>query len=264
MSWIFSSEVLSAKASMATFLEVEQSESEEAFEWMPQRWRGWLEDRYELSGAQYQDLTSAITLHLNLPPSALVLDAGCGYGRVSLQILTRQSNLVVVGMDASDWMIREAQKISEDYRFFPVRGDLRFPPFRNRVCDVVICMGVIMHVDDDSRVVHELGRLVKPGGRLIFTYLNRFNPWSIPFTAYARISKPGGFTLKARPLSFFSNILEPLGFKLRRLHPGFLVSREAWIVRIRKLAKILDHISLVVKSPFGYEPVVEARRTTPP
>jgi SAM-dependent methyltransferase len=48
-------------------------------------------------------------------------------------------------------------------------GDAQALPFEAASFQTIVCNSVIEHVDDDTRVVAEFGRVLKPGGVLLFT-----------------------------------------------------------------------------------------------
>jgi SAM-dependent methyltransferase len=48
-------------------------------------------------------------------------------------------------------------------------GDAQALPFEPASFQTIICNSVIEHVDDDTKVVREFGRVLKPGGVLLFT-----------------------------------------------------------------------------------------------
>jgi SAM-dependent methyltransferase len=48
-------------------------------------------------------------------------------------------------------------------------GDAQALPFESRSFQTIVCNSVIEHVDDDTRVVAEFARVLKPGGVLLFT-----------------------------------------------------------------------------------------------
>jgi ubiquinone/menaquinone biosynthesis C-methylase UbiE len=77
----------------------------------------------------------------------LALDAGCGNGRdfaVHLKI-----SRVVVGLDPSERMLREARKRLEELaeeRVHLVLGDVTSPPFKDGSFDLICCSEVLEHV----------------------------------------------------------------------------------------------------------------------
>jgi SAM-dependent methyltransferase len=48
-------------------------------------------------------------------------------------------------------------------------GDAQALPFEPASFQTIVCNSVIEHVDDDTKVVREFGRVLKPGGVLLFT-----------------------------------------------------------------------------------------------
>jgi ubiquinone/menaquinone biosynthesis C-methylase UbiE len=96
-----------------------------------------------------------------------VLDAGCGTGLISERLgrLARR----VVGCDLSAEMLGHARARG----FEVVQGDLRWLPFPDECFDSVVCFKVLAHLRNPSRVVEELGRVVKPGGHLVLEFYNK-------------------------------------------------------------------------------------------
>lgn len=96
-----------------------------------------------------------------------ILDAGCGTGRNLGPIL--EAGASAVGFDFSDGMLTVAAR-----RFPNVplqRGDLhRRPwPFPDREFDAVLCALVGEHLQELDPVFGEMWRVLKPGGRLVFS-----------------------------------------------------------------------------------------------
>jgi SAM-dependent methyltransferase len=59
-------------------------------------------------------------------------------------------------------------------------GDVRELPFRNASFDAIYSMGTIEHFDETERAVHEMARVLKPGGRAIVGVPNRHDPFLRP------------------------------------------------------------------------------------
>jgi SAM-dependent methyltransferase len=64
-------------------------------------------------------------------------------------------------------------------------GDVRDLPFRDASFDAIYSMGTIEHFDETERAVHEMARVLKPGGRAIVGVPNRYDPFLRPLLATA-------------------------------------------------------------------------------
>ena len=110
---------------------------------------------------------------------ARALDVGCG-GGILTDSLAR-SGATATGIDLSTKVLRVAQlhamdsgTENVDYREISVEAMAAEQP---AACDVVTCMEMLEHVPDPASVVRACANLVKPGGWVFFSTLNR-NPKS--------------------------------------------------------------------------------------
>jgi SAM-dependent methyltransferase len=99
---------------------------------------------------------------LPLPPGARLLDAGCGSGRMLVE-LARYGE--VTGVDVSWEAVAAARARGHDV----VRAPVEAMPFPDGAFDVVTCLDVIEHTADDLATLAELRRVTRPGGLLIAT-----------------------------------------------------------------------------------------------
>ena len=110
-----------------------------------------------------------------------VLDVGCGGGILSESMAARGAQ--VTGIDLGEKALKVAQlhKLESgaavDYRLVSVEA---LAAEAAESYDVVTCMEMLEHVPDPAQIVAACARLVKPGGRVFFSTLNR-NPKSYLF-----------------------------------------------------------------------------------
>ena len=159
-----------------------------------------------------------------------VLDVGCGGGILSEAMAQRGAT--VTGIDLSEKPLKVARLhllesgLAVDYQFasaedFSVQNREKF--------DVVTCMELLEHVPDPASTVAACATLVKPGGRLFFSTINR-NPKAYLFAVigaeyllkmlprgthdYARFIKPSELSRWCRDAG-----LEPLELKGMTYNP---------------------------------------------
>ncbi len=230
--------------------------------WTPENCQWRIEGNNELAREQNESMTARVLEALEGSDSSLVLDAGCGYGRLSAQILDRYTGTRIVGVDGSQPMIEVAKGQLDPERFASVLGRMESMPFRSASFEVVLCMGVMMHVEDELGVVQELARLVKPNGRLLLTFFNRRSPLSVPHTVYRKIRGISvGFRRHTfQHLRFYRQALGDQGFKTRVIHPGSLFPGRAFPVDLSPILKSLNKLFSRLHARYGYGPLLEAWR----
>lgn len=110
-----------------------------------------------------------------------VLDVGCGGGILSESMAARGAD--VTGIDLGEKALKVAQlhKLESgakvEYRLVSVEALADEQPEN---FDAVTCMEMLEHVPDPAAVIAACARLVKPGGKVFFSTLNR-NPKSYLF-----------------------------------------------------------------------------------
>jgi SAM-dependent methyltransferase len=97
--------------------------------------------------------------------SGLVVDVGCGTGRVTEALAAAGRSVIAV--DHSHEMLRiTARKVAAE-RAVIVRADVRRLPIIDGACDAVVCSGVLHHIPNWEQVLHEAARVLRPGGVLV-------------------------------------------------------------------------------------------------
>ena len=103
-----------------------------------------------------------------------VLDVGCG-GGVLTEALAR-GGARVQGLDASDAVVRVARQHARDnsLEIDYIAGKLEDFASQNPDCfDVLTCMELLEHVPDPGALLQTCARLLRPGGDLILSTINR-------------------------------------------------------------------------------------------
>ncbi|HSH72771.1 MAG TPA: bifunctional 2-polyprenyl-6-hydroxyphenol methylase/3-demethylubiquinol 3-O-methyltransferase UbiG [Methylophilaceae bacterium] len=105
-----------------------------------------------------------------------VLDVGCGGGILSESM--SQKGATVTGIDLGEKALKVARLhsletgVNVEYRLIAVEALAQEAP---ESYDIVTCMEMLEHVPDPAAVVQACAQLVKPGGSVFFSTINR-NP----------------------------------------------------------------------------------------
>ncbi|MEA2826445.1 MAG: trans-aconitate 2-methyltransferase [Actinomycetota bacterium] len=111
----------------------------------------------------------AVLDRLELGGDERVLDAGCGSGRVTEQLLDRFPGISVVALDAAPSMLVEARSRLARFadRVQYVQADLAEPLPVAPPVDAVISTAAFHWVLDHDRLFANLAAVLRPGGRLV-------------------------------------------------------------------------------------------------
>jgi ubiquinone/menaquinone biosynthesis C-methylase UbiE len=105
------------------------------------------------------------------------LDAGCGSGYFSRELA--KAGCDVTGVDAAAGMVEESCTRAEaegmkDHTTFAVVESIERLPFADAIFDGVLCSSVVEYVPDAATALHELSRVLRPGGHALITVPNRY------------------------------------------------------------------------------------------
>jgi len=102
---------------------------------------------------------------VSFPPGAWILDVGCGVGHVLQNI---SPGFRKIGMDYSI----ESCKLSRAGGVgggIVLNGSISEIPVHDASIDLVICLEVLEHLEDDRKALSEISRVLKPGGKIILS-----------------------------------------------------------------------------------------------
>jgi ubiquinone/menaquinone biosynthesis C-methylase UbiE len=110
---------------------------------------------------------------LALAKGKRLLDVACGSGGPALRI-AEKTKVSLVGIDVHGQAISTAQSLAAQRKLaepaeFRVANAAEPLPFPGEYFDAVTCIDAINHLPDRPRVISEWARILKPGGRLLFT-----------------------------------------------------------------------------------------------
>jgi SAM-dependent methyltransferase len=109
---------------------------------------------------------------LGLEPDARVLDLACGHGRHTARLARR--GFAVTGLDVSASSLELARENEPSATY--VEADMREVPLEDGSFDAVInlftAFGYFEDEADDQRVLHEVARVLRPGGSFLIDTIN--------------------------------------------------------------------------------------------
>jgi len=119
-------------------------------------------------------------------PGGVLLDLGCGYGRVAKHVLPQRTYQHYVGVDDSIAMLqmferRHASRLEEQATPITlIKASIADVPLPDASVDAVLTSAVWLHNPKDvvRRSITEVRRILKPGGKLLVfaSFVNRENP----------------------------------------------------------------------------------------
>lgn len=107
-----------------------------------------------------------------IEPTDMVLECACGTGAISIYIAQRCRRLIATDFAAG--MLRQAEKKCRKFENVVFRkADITHLKYKDNRFDKVVAGNVIHLLPNPEQALHELERVVKPGGRIIIpTYIN--------------------------------------------------------------------------------------------
>ncbi|MCE7699038.1 MAG: class I SAM-dependent methyltransferase [Methanobacterium paludis] len=159
-------------------------------------------------GRHSKALYDLMITKLNSLDYSSLLDVGFGTGEVLSRV--SQEDVQFSGLDISPQMLsiaRENLGESVDLRL----GDSEELPWNDESFDVVMCLNSFHHYPNPEKVLNEMGRVLKTGGKIVMA-----DPWqSTPFRQIMNlfIRFNGGGDVKIYSESEICDLLSRSGFK---------------------------------------------------
>jgi SAM-dependent methyltransferase len=168
-------------------------------------------------------------------PGERVLDLGCGSGRFVAAL--RDAGADPVGVEIAEAALERARAVAPgaDLRLLEPGGSL---PLEHGSVDLVWCSEVLEHVADGSGLLHEVRRVLRPGGRLLVTvpFHGRVKAAAIALSRFDAHFDPQG-----QHLRFYTRASLAASLRAAGLEPdpigtagGLPLLRESLVARARR------------------------------
>lgn len=122
-----------------------------------------------------------------------ILDLGCGDGSISLS-LSREDNYLTL-LDVSTGMLEIARsRVRESGRdnVELINADLMHASLKPAAYDLILCLGVLAHVDSPAATITKIAKLLRPSGVLILEFTDAFHAIGIPTVVLNQIRRAYG------------------------------------------------------------------------
>jgi ubiquinone/menaquinone biosynthesis C-methylase UbiE len=212
--------------------------------------------RRTFMNARHEELLKLVDTS-GVQPGERALDAGCGPGRLTIELARRRYR--VHALDAASGMLTIARSNLMDAPHDAIsfhQASIDALPFRNESFDLICSAGVIEYLPRYDLVVREFWRALKPGGIMLLPTTNLLAPahWyrpilqpllRLPGLAKRFGVNPRAFRVRHHYIPKFRRRLNEVGFEIEReryfyaalprpldrLFPGWSVGVERWADR---------------------------------
>jgi ubiquinone/menaquinone biosynthesis C-methylase UbiE len=118
-------------------------------------------------GAEANHVAECVTAGLPDTSALLAVDVACGPGTLTFPLAARVGR--VIGIDITPAMIETARREAarkglQNIEF--ILGDASSLPLADASADIVTCGNSVHHIPEPARVLAEMVRILRPGGRL--------------------------------------------------------------------------------------------------
>ena len=201
---------------------------------------------YDVFTSQANERLIAAFVRLSgLPRGSHVADLGCGSG-VFTQLLRREG-YVSVGLDISPRLIELGRSKYPDLEL--IEGDAENLSFDGESLDGVLLSGLVHHFPDPRRLIAEVRRVLKPGGRFVGFDPNRMNPFMWLYRDHASpFYSSVGVTENERPILAWrvAQMFRDQNFCVRTDYLAGLAYRYVASRRTRALLPIYNFVDSTV------------------
>jgi 2-polyprenyl-3-methyl-5-hydroxy-6-metoxy-1,4-benzoquinol methylase len=155
-------------------------------------------------------------------PLGAVLDCPSGTGAISSPLLDRAEKLTLV--DISSNMLAIAEKntpVKQAGKVTLINKDIFETDLPSESYDLVICMGLLAHIDSPERLLKKLISLIKPGGLLILQNTDSRHFYSYLIRVYLGLKNLVSrqpYALNKVPARFIESLARQSGLQLLRTY----------------------------------------------
>ena len=150
-----------------------------------------------------------------LERGVVIVDFGCGNGRVIQEMKKINPQAEYIGLDVSEMALKSAAAILPDCKFYKIEDGENLP-LENNSIDFVFSSEVIEHIYDIENAFLEISRILKPGGKLLLTtpYHGLIKNLLIVLFAFDKHFNPAGPHIRFFSKKSLFGLLNKFGFSV--------------------------------------------------
>jgi SAM-dependent methyltransferase len=158
---------------------------------------------------------------LGLGAGDVVLDAGCGDGRRTAELVRRSGctavgvDLVMANLDRRHEVLAAEENVEVAARIRFTQADVQRLPFADASFDAVWCRDMLIHVPDLVAAFRECRRVLRPGGWMLVFQMFA-TPWLSDDDASRMFRPLAGVRSNADPAHFEASVTEA-GWRIERV-----------------------------------------------
>ena len=153
-----------------------------------------------------------------LRPGDRVLDLGSKWGGLGVAIREAASGVDYLGLDLGALNVRRAAELGLEVREADISSGRL--PVEDGSRDCVVCLELLEHLDSQLALLHEIRRVLAPGGRAVISVPSPYN-WIEIYRELRGRADPEGH-LASLPTPVMINLLALAGLRIERRRGTFI------------------------------------------
>jgi ubiquinone/menaquinone biosynthesis C-methylase UbiE len=127
------------------------------------------------------DGNASLLTHFGLAAGHTIVDVGCGSGRLAAGLTRMHGDAIsYLGLDVVEDLLEYARSVADSSYTFALNTELTIP-VADASCDFIVFFSVVTHLlhEESFRYLRDSARALKPGGKIVVTFLEAKRHWSI-------------------------------------------------------------------------------------
>lgn len=148
----------------------------------------------------------------------VIIDFGCGNGKILGEIKKINSKVKLIGLDVSETALKQAREYLPDVEFYKINDGEKIP-INDQSIDFIFSSEVIEHIYDTENTLAEISRILKPGGKILLTipYHGFIKNLLITFFAFNKHFNPTGAHIRFFTKKTLLNLLNKNNLKVLKI-----------------------------------------------